>query len=249
MIDIQAVLLDIEGTTTPIDYVFGVLFPYFLNHLADFLDQHGQDPEVKLDLDLLRQEYLADLESRAQAHPQSNPLPPWQDLPVEYINFLVQSDRKSSGLKSLQGKIWQQGYQKRELCSQIFADLPDFFRVWQTKGKRAYIYSSGSVIAQKLLFEFSEFGDLTNYISGYFDTAIGSKKEANSYTKIAAQIGLLPPQILFISDLVAELEAAQIAGLATLFSSRPGNRSHNPQGFGTVSDFNQIPNLIRQISD
>lgn len=246
MTNIQAILLDIEGTTTPIDYVFGVLFPYSLNHLADFLSRHQDDLEVQADLELLRQEYLAELSlsSTQEQAQEQDCLPLWQDLPVDYINFLVKSDRKSQGLKSLQGKIWQQGYESGELCARIFADVPNFLRIWQAQGKVTYIYSSGSVNAQKLLFRFSEFGDLTAYISGYFDTAIGNKKEASSYLKIVTQIGFLPQEVLFISDLVAELKAAQIAGLSTLWSDRPGNPYADSQGFVKVTSFDQVLNLL-----
>lgn len=233
-----AILLDIEGTTTPVDFVFGVLFPFARDRAAAFLSAHGTTPAVRADLALLRAEY--DRDGAAQLAD----LPDWAGegaiAALPYIQFLIRCDRKSTGLKSLQGKIWDQGYADGSLNSQLFADVKPAFDRWKAAGKSLYIFSSGSIHAQKLLFAHTEFGDLTPYLSGYFDTTTGPKKEAASYTQIAAAIGLPPGDILFISDVVDELRAAQAAGFQTRFSDRPGNASHDPEGFIAIRSFDAL---------
>ncbi|MDZ4873109.1 MAG: Enolase-phosphatase E1 [Chroococcidiopsis cubana SAG 39.79] len=231
------ILLDIEGTTTPIDYVFGVLFPFAQKQVEAFLQTHFQESAVQADLERLRQEYAADFA-------QGLNVPEWVDnsatAAVPYIHYLIATDRKSTGLKSLQGKIWESGYRDGTLRSQLFPDVKPAFERWTREGKRLYIFSSGSVQAQKLLFQYSEAGDLTQFLSGYFDTETGSKKEAESYRKIAQAIGVLPTQILFISDVTAELKAAKAAGMRTLFSLRSGNRTSDSEGFPVIHNFDSV---------
>ncbi|MEM8807210.1 MAG: acireductone synthase [Cyanobacteria bacterium P01_G01_bin.38] len=231
---VSTLLLDIEGTTTPVSYVFEVLFPFARDHVEDFLETQGQEVDVQGDLALLRQEYQA----------ESDPVPPWEgDTPaaaVPYIHHLIAIDRKSTGLKSLQGKIWNAGYQASKLRSELFPDVKPAFERWQAAGKAIYIFSSGSVQAQKLIFRYSQDGDLTPFISGYFDTTTGPKRETDSYHKIAEKIGTSPSQILFISDVVAELRPAREAGLETLFSSRPGNHTDNSEGFTKIENFDPV---------
>ncbi|MEM0981344.1 MAG: acireductone synthase [Cyanobacteria bacterium P01_H01_bin.58] len=233
---VDAILLDIEGTTTPVDFVFGVLFPYARDRVASFLVNQGQVPEVQADLALLRQEYTTEV-------PTSD-LPTWSDTEpvaaVPYIHYLMDCDRKSTGLKSLQGKLWNQGYTEGRLKSQLFEDVKPAIERWHRAGKRIYIYSSGSIQAQKLLFGNTEAGDLTPLLQGYFDTTTGPKKEAASYHKIAAAIALPPAQIIFISDVIAELKAAQAAGLQTLLSQRPGNAPQEPKEFTVITDFTAL---------
>ncbi|WP_017318835.1 acireductone synthase [Mastigocladopsis repens] len=233
----DVILLDIEGTTTPVNYVFGVLFPFARDHVADFLTAHQQDAEVQSDIQRLRQEYEIDLV-------QGLSVPDWRGTEataaVPYIHHLIAIDRKSTGLKSLQGKIWNQGYRDGRLRSQMFADVKPAFERWTTALKQLFIFSSGSAQAQKLLFRYSEEGDLTNFISGYFDTQTGSKREAQSYQKIADAIGVAPEKILFISDVTAELKAAQAAGMQTLFSIRPGNHSSESEGFAAIQNFDSL---------
>jgi enolase-phosphatase E1 len=233
----DVILLDIEGTTTPVDYVFGVLFPFARDYVADFLTAHYQDAEVQNDIQSLRQEYEADLA-------QGLSVPLWDGTEataaVAYIHYLITIDRKSTALKSLQGKIWNQGYQEGTLRSHIFPDVKPALERWTTSRKRVFIFSSGSVQAQQLLFSHSEVGDLTSYISGYFDTQTGSKRETESYRKIADAIGVLPEKILFISDVTAELKAAQAAGMETLFSVRPGNHVSEAEGFTAIENFDDV---------
>lgn len=230
----DALLLDIEGTTTPVAFVFEVLFPFARDRTEDFLATRGDDADVQADLALLRQDYQQ----------ESPPVPPWEGdqavAAVPYIHYLIGCDRKSTGLKSLQGKIWDAGYQSKQLRSSLFADVLPAFQCWQSAGKAIYIFSSGSVQAQQLIFRYSEAGDLTPYISGYFDTTIGSKREIESYQKIAKEIGRSPAKILFISDVAAELQPAKTVGFQTLFSSRPGNPPASAEGFTQIKNFDSV---------
>lgn len=213
MDQIRGILLDIEGTTTPIAFVHEVLFSYARAHARDFLRNNQDSDEVRADIALLREEHAADV---------SNNLQPPESI-ADYIDWLIDRDRKSTGLKSLQGKIWRQGYLDGSLKSQVFADVAPALERWHAAGVRISIFSSGSVLAQQLLFAHTDAGDLTKFIDGYFDTNVGKKGEAESYRKIAAALDLKPSKILFISDVVAELEAAQGARMKTLLSIRPGN--------------------------
>jgi enolase-phosphatase E1 len=158
---------------------------------------------------------------------------------AEYVEWLIKLDRKSTGLKSLQGKIWRKGYEDGSLQAQVFADVAPAFERWHGRGLRIGIFSSGSVLAQQLLFAHTEPGDLTRFIESYFDTNVGKKGDAESYRKIAEAMGLEPRQILFISDMVVELEAANEAGMETLLSIRPGN-TPQPQRYTSISTFDSI---------
>jgi enolase-phosphatase E1 len=233
----DAILLDIEGTTTPVEYVFGVLFPFAKTHVEAFVQKYGQEQTVRDDLKLLHKEYQLDRD-------RGITLPEWDETSttgvVPYIRYLTEIDRKSTGLKSLQGKIWEQGYRDGTLRSQIFPDVKPAFERWTSMGKQLSIFSSGSVQAQQLLFRYTETGDLTSFLSGYFDTEIGSKKEADSYRKIAQAVNMSSDRILFISDVADELKAAQSAGMQTLFSIRPGNHSSDSQGFRAITNFDYV---------
>ncbi|MCM1982706.1 acireductone synthase [Lyngbya confervoides] len=234
---VQAILLDIEGTVAPVEFVYGVLFPFAREHLRSYLQDAAQAAAVRSDLQDLYQEYRAE-------QPQNPRLPDWSGDTLEgaiaYVEFLMDCDRKSPGLKSLQGKIWTQGYQAGTLQSQLFPDVvPALFR-WREQGKQIFIFSSGSVQAQQLIFRYAEQGDLTAHIRGYFDTKTGPKKEASSYRAIAAAIGNPPETLLFISDVEAELEAAQAAGLKVLLSVRPGNEPILNPTFRTLTSLDQV---------
>jgi enolase-phosphatase E1 len=235
---VEAILLDIEGTTTPVNFVFEVLFPFARDRVEAFLTTHGQEEAVQADLALLREEYAADRNQQERSLPNWNGDNPTAAVP--YIHYLITIDRKSTGLKSLQGKIWDRGYQDGTLRSVVFYDVKPALERWTQAGKKLYIFSSGSIQAQKLLFHHTEVGNLTDYLSGYFDTTTGSKREANSYREIAKAIGLSAPQILFISDVTAELKAAQAAGMQTLFSNRPGNHSSDAEGFVAIERFDEV---------
>ena len=215
--NVRAILLDIEGTTTPISFVHEVLFSYARTHVKNFLSANTNSAEVSADVALLREEQAADVSNGHQ--------PP--DSIEAYVEWLIERDRKSTGLKSLQGKIWRHGYVDGSLKSQVYADVAPAFERWRGEGLSINIFSSGSVLAQQLLFAYTEAGDLTKFIDKYFDTNVGKKGEAESYRRIAETLSLSANEILFISDVVAELDAATEAGMKTLLSIRPGNAPQN----------------------
>jgi enolase-phosphatase E1 len=235
----KAVLLDIEGTTTPVEFVYQVLFPYARQRLADFLREKQQEPEVHADLEALRKEHAFD---RAQG---SKP-PDWRsedtllEAVVTYVQWLMDRDRKSTALKSLQGKIWEHGYTAGELRSEVYPDVPRAFSRWGSQKRDICIFSSGSTLAQKLLFAHTTAGDLTHFIREYFDTTTGKKAEAESYRRIAGVLGLSPPEILFISDTVAELDAAHIAGMKTRLCVRPGRERPHASGHPIIEAFDEL---------
>jgi enolase-phosphatase E1 len=237
--DVRGILLDIEGTTTPIAFVHDVLFSYARAQVRDFLRGNFSAEEVRADIALLRQENTAD------AKQSRNPPALEGESEVEsiaaYVEWLIALDRKSTGLKSLQGKIWRQGYLEGSLKSQVFADVAPAFARWRSRGLRISIFSSGSVLAQQLLFAHTEDGDLTPLIDNYFDTQIGKKGEAESYRRIAEALGLGAPEILFISDVVAELDAANQAGIKPLLSLRPGNPPQpDAQRYPSIHTFDSL---------
>jgi enolase-phosphatase E1 len=219
---IRAILLDIEGTTTPVDFVYGTLFPYARARMRAFLEAYAAQPEVAAEIAALRREHASDV--------QRTPAPPpWPDEPernadraAAYALWLMDQDRKSTPLKSLQGRIWKAGYTSGELRGQLYPDVPPALARWKQQGRRIAIFSSGSVQAQQLLFRHSAAGDLTPHIDAYFDTTTGPKQEPESYRRIAAALELPPQSFFFISDVAAELDAARAADMVTAFCQRPG---------------------------
>jgi enolase-phosphatase E1 len=208
---IRVVVLDIEGTTTPIAFVHDVLFPYARGRVAQYLaDASPRDTEIAQILDGLSDEHARDV-ARGE-HP---PAPP-----TAYALWLMDRDRKSGPLKTLQGKIWEQGYATGELKGDVYPDVPPALAEWTAAGVRVGIFSSGSVLAQKLLFSTTPAGDLTKFLTWYFDTAVGSKHQPDSYRAIAKAIGVPATEILFISDSEPELTAARSAGMHTQLSVR-----------------------------
>lgn len=220
---ISVILLDIEGTTVPVDFVYQTLFPYARKHIKAFLEERKSSQDVQSDIALLRAEYREDLLRGLEPPLWEESEEPEVQAIAAYAQWLMDQDRKSTGLKSLQGKIWLQGYQAGQLLGTVFEDVLPAFERWQREKRRICMYSSGSVLAQKLLFANTTEGDLTVFIAEYFDTNIGSKIEVESYRRISASLNQPPDEILFISDTIAELDAAEIAGMRTLCSSRPGN--------------------------
>ena len=211
----KAILLDIEGTTTPIDFVHKILFPFAKERIGGF---------VRKNFDRLSEE-IAQLKAEHASDgfftgPFDENLP---ELVSLYLEHLIDIDRKSTPLKSIQGKIWQVGYESGALKSQIFDDVPRAFERWKAAEKIISIYSSGSVLAQKNLFKYTDQGDLTPFISSYFDTNVGGKRDAASYKKIAALLHADVENILFVSDVTQELDAAALNGFQTALSVRPGN--------------------------
>lgn len=214
----KAILLDIEGTTTPIDFVHKTLFPFARERMLEFVrDNFGR---IQDEIASLHAEHARD-------RTNGETPPPYDETSAEsvteYLHYLIDQDRKSTALKVLQGQIWQAGYESGELLGEVFEDVPQAFESWAEQGKTIAIFSSGSILAQKLIFGCSNAGDLTRYISAYFDTTTGAKREAESYTKIADALEFKPQEILFVSDVSAELDAAQKAGMQTRLAMRPNN--------------------------
>jgi enolase-phosphatase E1 len=225
---IRSILLDIEGTTTPIAFVHEVLFSYARSRVREYLAEHFDSAELRADLERLREEHTVDLKQDLRPPALVNgPRDAHIDSIVAYVSWLMDRDRKSTGLKSLQGKIWRQGYLDGTLKAQLFPDVAPALERWRRAGLKISIFSSGSSLAQKLLFAHTEAGDLTSFISNYFDTTVGSKTDVESYRQIAAALCLPTTDVLFISDVVGELDAASSAGMQTLLCVRPGNP---PQG-------------------
>ena len=233
---VRGILLDIEGTTTPIAFVHDVLFSYARAHANDFLKNNIYSDEVRADLSMLYEEHARDVvEDR-------NPPELTEEIEslADYIEWLIDYDRKSTGLKSLQGKIWRQGYLDGSLKAQVFEDVAPALERWRAAGLTVSIFSSGSVLAQQLLFAHTNAGDLTKFIDGYFDTNTGKKGEAESYRRIAAEMGLEPGEIVFISDVVDELDAAEEATMKTLLSVRPGNQIQAPTHHHAIDNFDNV---------
>ena len=202
---IRAIVIDIEGTTSSLSFVKDVLFPYARANLANFVRHHKGEAQVKTLLEETCKEAGTDMGIEHLI-----------DQLIEWLN----EDKKVTPLKSLQGLIWEAGYQNGAFKGHVYRDAAVSLKAWKAKGLALYIYSSGSVHAQKLLFANTEYGDLTPLFSGYFDTRIGGKKERGSYCKIAEQLGIAANQIVFLSDIKEELDAAKAAGFETLWLTR-----------------------------
>ncbi len=201
----RAVVTDIEGTTSSIAFVKEVLFPYARQHLMDFIRRHHDDPGVAPHLNEVR----AMLGGEADLEAIGRQLLRWID-----------EDRKITPLKALQGLIWEEGYRSGAYRAHVYEDAAAALRHWHEQGLRLYVYSSGSVHAQKLFFAHTTAGDLTPLFSGYFDTTVGPKAAPASYQRIAREIGLAPEEILFLSDVEGELDAARRAGMDTCWLVR-----------------------------
>jgi enolase-phosphatase E1 len=238
----RAVLLDIEGTTTPISFVHDILFPFARDHVRDYLIQHSKAAEVQEDIAALLQEHGLD-QKRGEQPPQIDHVSPSIDATVAYVNWLIERDRKSSALKSLQGEIWEQGYRDGTLKAPLFDDVVSNLRRLRRLGMSIAIFSSGSVLAQKLLFAYTDTGDHTDLIDQYFDTGVGSKVSSSSYQEIARQLQLQPTQVIFVSDVTNELAAARDAGMQTLLCLRAGNQPQsNAEQFQVIQSFSELLN-------
>lgn len=207
----SAILTDIEGTTSSISFVRDVLFPYARRALPGFVAGHGQDPEVRRWLDAVAVEIGGACQDQ---------------LIVETLQGWIDQDRKHTALKALQGMVWEAGYRNADFTAPIYRDAAEALQRWHDLELPLYVYSSGSVPAQKLFFGHSDAGDLTGLFSGWYDTEVGGKREPASYTRIAGSIGVAPHSILFLSDVVEELDAARAAGLHTVLVDRPEDYPH-----------------------
>ena len=215
-----AVLTDIEGTTSRISYVHDVLFPYARARLEAFLAQRAADPSVR--------DALAEVAALAPGKP-----------PLEALHAWMDADAKITPLKTLQGLIWGEGFASGALTGELYPDVPPALRRWHAAGVRLAVYSSGSVAAQKLLFGHTQDGDLTGLFSAFFDTRVGAKREPASYAAIAHDMGVAAGDILFLSDVAAELDAARQAGLRVCQLVRPQDGTQ-PSAHPSAADFHQV---------
>ncbi|KAI9098787.1 HAD-like domain-containing protein [Phlyctochytrium arcticum] len=221
------VVLDIEGTTTPITFVHDVLFPYVLEHLRTFVTSHYSEAECLSHIIELREQAKRDQEDGRDGvvliKDASEDKAVVIDSVVKSVEWLMGADRKVGALKGLQGYMWRSAYESGEIKGEVYPDVVPAFQQWSSENIPIYIYSSGSVAAQKLLFGYSISGDLLHFFKGHFDTSIGMKVERDSYERIAKEIGESPEKILFVSDNIHEIEAALAANFQTAIASRPGN--------------------------
>ncbi|MCS6820471.1 MAG: acireductone synthase [Microscillaceae bacterium] len=234
---IQYILTDIEGTTTSVSFVYEVLFPYFEKNLPKFLEQNQQNSLVQACLQEVQRtvEQEQNLTTNFRLEDALHTLLQW-----------TRQDRKHTALKTLQGILWELGYQKGEIKGHIYEEVPTYLAQWHKAGIRLGIYSSGSVKAQKLLFGTSIFGDLTPYFSHYFDTNIGQKKASESYKNIQNILELPASQILFLSDVVAELDAAKLCGFQTIQLVRNGHIQANPK-HPIATNFAEVNQIMLQM--
>lgn len=238
------ILLDIEGTTTSISFVYDVLFPRVREDLDAWLQTHRDTPSLVEHVDALRT--LAREDAAAGLDVPAIPDGPVTDAVLAAVAANVRAqmdaDRKTTALKALQGAMWRDGYRSGSIRGHVYDDVPGAIERWIDAGSRVAIYSSGSVAAQKLLFAHSVAGDLTPHLSAHFDTTTGGKKDATSYARIAEQLGVEVGDIGFVSDNPAEIEAARAAGCRVVLSVRPGNPPVDVDALGApvVEDFDAL---------
>ena len=222
---IQAILTDIEGTTTSLSFVKDVLFPYAYEHMQSFVVENRTNPAVAKLIDDVRYEVNNPVLSLSGA--------------IEQLKQWIRDDKKITPLKAIQGLMWQQGYASGDFTGHVYPDAVVGLQAWHAQGLQLYVYSSGSVQAQQLLFGYSDAGDLTPLFSGYFDTQVGHKREIGAYQHIAQAIGIAPEKILFLSDIREELDAAQQAGMQTCALVRENQATEGLQ-HPWVENFAQI---------
>ncbi len=201
----RAILTDIEGTTSSISFVKDVLFPYARRALPGFVQARGHEPAVRKWLDAVATENGGMCSDR---------------MVSEVLQGWIDQDRKHTALKALQGMIWADGYSSADFTAHIYADAAEALKRWHADGIPLHVYSSGSVPAQRLFFGHSDAGDLTGLFSGWFDTEIGGKRDVDSYRRITDAMGVPADSVLFLSDVVEELDAAREAGLDTVLVDR-----------------------------
>ncbi len=233
----QGILLDVEGTTSAVAYVYDVMFPFANNNLTSFLDEFWDSKELESVKEFVAKDAGTDSYGEWIASTENARIQ-FEDE----INRLMAGDIKATGLKQLQGLIWESGFKNGQLKAHVFEDVQSAFKSWQAAGIDLRIYSSGSIHAQKLFFGHSEAGDLLNYLSGHYDTTTGPKRESESYRQIASDWKLPSDKILFLSDITEELNAARDAGLQTALVMRPGNATpcEVTPPHPTISSFDQI---------
>lgn len=224
---IKYILTDIEGTTSSISFVHEVLFPYSQKNLSTYVDKHFNEKAIQNILAEVKATVLAENEIAIDL----------EECVFTLKDWIIQ-DRKHKALKDLQGMIWEDGYKTGQFKGHVYPEVKAKLSEWTNAGIRLGVYSSGSVPAQKLIFGYSESGDLTPYFSNYFDTTVGHKREVQSYLNILKALGLKGEEVLFLSDVIEELEAAKNAGMKTTLLDR--DHSREARGHPKVNSFNEI---------
>lgn len=228
---VSTILTDIEGTTSSIAFVRDVLFPYAAQHLPMFVRANAREPAVAAQLAAVAQE-------------TGIPADDYGAL-IDTLQLWIAQDRKATPLKALQGMLWEHGYRQGDYRAHVYPDAHTMLQQWHQAGLALYVYSSGSIQAQKLFFGFSEYGDMTPLFSGYFDTTSGPKQDSAAYTRIVQAIGRPASDILFLSDIAAELDAARAAGLHTCWLVRPADTTADDRAIAAsphpvARDFSQV---------
>lgn len=236
--NITLVLLDVEGTVSPLAFVHETLFPFARRELAAFLAKYYRNEPVEQALEQLAVD--AGAPSFASWCPYDVAEPQAYAWVIKHVQELMDNDAKTTGLKLLQGLIWEQGYLAGKLRSTIFSDVAPAFEEWRRDGLELRIYSSGSVHAQRLFFAHTDEGDLTPYLSGYHDTTSGPKRACESYRTISQETRHAASQILFLSDVPEELDAAREAGYQTAWAVRPGNRTVESSAHPSITSLSEI---------
>lgn len=242
----KAIICDIEGTTSSISFVKDVLFPYALKNVEEYLKTHWNEDATKTVVAALREQ--ADEDKKAEVEgvvtiPAEDSEDIIPDI-VKNVEWQMSLDRKTGALKTLQGLVWAKGYKDGSIKGHVYEDVKKALEQWNEGGRKVYIYSSGSVDAQKMLFEHSEQGDLVKYLSGYYDTKIGAKQEKDSYEAILKKVEVSGEDALFLTDIVAEAKAAKEAGLNVVLLDRPGNAELSEEDrkeFPVISSFSDLP--------
>ena len=232
----KAILTDIEGTTSSISFVKDVLFPYARRALPGFVALRGREPAVRKWLDMVASENGGMCDDA---------------MVVEVLQGWIDEDRKHTALKALQGMVWADGYKGADFTAHLYPDAAEALPAWHAAGLPLYVYSSGSVPAQRLFFGHSDAGDLTGLFSGWFDTEVGGKREADSYRRIIESIGMPARDVMFLSDVVEELDAAREAGLATVLVDRRedypqprlGDATHGHRRVESFADIDGAPEV------
>lgn len=237
---IAMILLDIEGTTTPISFVYDVLFPYARRNIQRFMESNRDDPAVVEIVEKLRQLHDSDVAASLSPPDWRNGREHTVEDSVSYCKWLMEKDSKSGPLKEIQGLMWKEGYASGELRGRVYPDVKPALERWTSKGIDVCIYSSGSVLGQKLLFSTTDQGDLTLFIRDFFDTRVGAKVSGESYRKIASRSGYGTDQILFLSDREGELEAARSVGASVVLVSRDSGNSREDVSLRVIKSFDEI---------
>jgi enolase-phosphatase E1 len=236
----RVILLDIEGTTSSVRFVYDEMFPYVRRELAEFLEhQAGRDDVLKAARQIAADAGKASLRDLVGSDDLTSDAAQ-QRLTNEVLRQM-DADLKATGLKELQGLVWEDGFKSGALLAHVYDEVPDVLRRWKLAGYELRIYSSGSIQAQKLFFGHTVSGNLLPLLSGHYDTTIGSKREADSYRRIVSDLGCPAREVLFLSDIVPELDAAQEAGLQTMLVLRPGNApQENTAGHPSLRSFDEL---------